>query len=101
MRKQLLSRPHWLRQVEPSSRDGMKLSLDATVAALAGLGLAWLFYHKRRDLPAKLAAKLHGVYNLLSNKYYVDEFYGAAIIQARSDARLNVSALERHRCRRD
>ena len=68
-------------QVEPSSAMELKLSIDATLAALAGIGLAWFFYYKRRDLPEKLAAKLHGVYVLLENKYFVDEFYGAAIVK--------------------
>jgi NADH-quinone oxidoreductase subunit L len=47
---------------------------------LAGLGLAWYLYYKRPDLPPKMAESMRGAYNTLSNKYYVDEFYGAAII---------------------
>jgi NADH-quinone oxidoreductase subunit L len=68
-------------QVEPSTAMELKLSIDATVAALAGIGLAWLFYYKRRDLPEKVAASLHGLYVAIENKYFVDEFYGAAIVK--------------------
>ena len=48
---------------------------------LLGLGLAWYLYYKRPDLPPKYAASMRGLYDTLSNKYYVDEFYGAAIIK--------------------
>ncbi len=37
-----------------------------------------------------MAASLHGIYNTLSNKYYVDEFYGAAIIRPIVDASTNI-----------
>ena len=53
----------------------------SVVVALAGLGLAWLFYIKRRDLPDKVAHALGGLYTAVLNKYYVDEIYGAAIIR--------------------
>src|SRR5574337_368755 len=48
--------------------------------ALAGIGLAYLFYVRRPDLPAALADKLRGLYNLLLNKYWVDELYQAIFI---------------------
>ncbi|WP_337287466.1 NADH-quinone oxidoreductase subunit L [Candidatus Methylomirabilis sp.] len=48
--------------------------------ALAGIGLAYLFYVKRPDIPAALADKLRGLYNLLLNKYWVDELYDAIFI---------------------
>src|SRR5574337_222192 len=48
--------------------------------ALAGIGLAYLFYVKRPDIPAALAEKLRGLYNLLLNKYWVDELYEAIFI---------------------
>ena len=50
-------------------------------AVLAGRGglssLAWYLYLKRPDLPARIAARLHGIYSVLVNKYYFDEFYQA------------------------
>jgi NADH-quinone oxidoreductase subunit L len=57
-----------------------ELMAAAICTFLLGLGLAWFFYYKRPDLPPKYAASMRGLYDTLSNKYYVDEFYGAAII---------------------
>ena len=48
---------------------------------LLGFGLAWYLYYQHPELPPKFAASMRGVYDTLSNKYYVDEFYGAAIIK--------------------
>jgi NADH-quinone oxidoreductase subunit L len=50
------------------------------LAAIGGLGFAWLLYIKRRDLPERITAALGGVYNTVLNKYFVDEIYQAAII---------------------
>ncbi len=48
--------------------------------ALLGIGLAYLFYIKRPDLPSRLADKAQGVYRLLLNKYWVDELYQAIFV---------------------
>ncbi len=56
----------------------MLISVGA--AALGFLG-AWYLYYKRTDLPAKMAASAGGLYTFVLDKYKVDEFYGAAIIQ--------------------
>ena len=60
----------------------MELALTgvSVLVAFAGLGLAWLLYVKRRDLPARIAHSLGGVYRAVLNKYYVDEIYQAVII---------------------
>ena len=42
--------------------------------ALAGIGLAWLLYIRRPDLPAKIQARTEALYALLSNNYYIDRF---------------------------
>ena len=42
--------------------------------ALAGIAVAWYLYIKRPDLPAKIAARLSGLYTLLMNNYYFDKF---------------------------
>ena len=49
-------------------------------AALLGLGLAYLFYVAKPELPGQLAAKTHAIYALLFNKYYIDEIYDAVIV---------------------
>jgi NADH-quinone oxidoreductase subunit L len=52
----------------------------STLVAVAGFGLAWFLYSKRRDLPQKISDKLGGVYSMVLNKYYIDELYYNAII---------------------
>jgi NADH-quinone oxidoreductase subunit L len=42
--------------------------------AVAGIFLAWLFYIRRPELPARVTASMTPVYNLLMNKYYIDDF---------------------------
>jgi NADH-quinone oxidoreductase subunit L len=55
--------------------------MAASVAiALAGLGLAWLFYVARPELPEKLASGMSAMYTILTHKYYVDEIYDAVIV---------------------
>jgi NADH-quinone oxidoreductase subunit L len=59
----------------------LMLSGAAVGVALLGWLLAYLFYRQRSKLPAQLADALPGGYKLLANKYYVDEFYGAALVK--------------------
>jgi NADH-quinone oxidoreductase subunit L len=59
----------------------LMLSGAAVGVALLGWLLAYLFYRQRSTLPAQLADALPGSYKLLANKYYVDEFYGAAVVK--------------------
>ncbi|MFL6621052.1 MAG: NADH-quinone oxidoreductase subunit L [Sulfurifustaceae bacterium] len=42
--------------------------------ALAGLGAAWFLYIREPGLPARIGARVHALYLLLLNKYYIDEF---------------------------
>jgi NADH-quinone oxidoreductase subunit L len=51
------------------------------ILGLIGLLVAWWFYIKNPNAPKQLAQKLHGVYVLLLNKYYVDEIYIAVIVR--------------------
>jgi NADH-quinone oxidoreductase subunit L len=51
------------------------------ILALVGLLVAWWFYIKNPRTPNALAQKLHGVYVLLLNKYFVDEIYLALIVR--------------------
>ena len=48
--------------------------------ALAGIGMAWFFYLKRPDLPAKLTKGQWG-FDLVENKYYVDEIYDETVVK--------------------
>jgi len=51
------------------------------ILAIIGLLVAWWFYIRRRDAPKKLAERVHGLYTLLLNKYYVDEIYAILFIR--------------------
>jgi NADH-quinone oxidoreductase subunit L len=74
---------HWLEPVFPGSAvHGNPLLVGISVAAgLTGIGLAWLFYVVRPGLSDRLAAHLGGLYRLVYNKYFVDEIYGAVVVE--------------------
>ncbi len=61
------------------------LELYLSIAAVAVAALGWLiadrFYRQRPAQPAQLAHAAPGAYKVLTNKYYVDEIYGATIIK--------------------
>jgi NADH-quinone oxidoreductase subunit L len=59
----------------------IELAMVSVAVALVGLGLAWLLYYKRRDLPAKITAALNGVYTLVRDKYRIDELYNWLFVQ--------------------
>jgi NADH-quinone oxidoreductase subunit L len=66
--------PH---DVEPIEYALMALSVGV---ALAGIFLARKWYLTTKDVPEKLATRNAGAYNLLLNKYKVDELYDAAVV---------------------
>jgi len=66
---------------QPESSLEYELMAGAICTFLLGFGLAWYLYYKRPDLPPKMAERMRGLYETVSNKYYVDEFYSAAIIK--------------------
>ena len=47
----------------------------STVAAVAGIGLAWVFYGQRSSVPATIASAAPPFYRLSLNKFYLDEIY--------------------------
>jgi NADH-quinone oxidoreductase subunit L len=56
------------------------LMAASVLIALAGIGLAYLMYIKKSISADALAEKYKGIYTLLYNKYYVDEFVMATIV---------------------
>jgi NADH-quinone oxidoreductase subunit L len=56
------------------------LILISVVVALIGIVLARAWYLKRPEIPDRLAQRYSGLYKVLSNKYYVDEIYDAALV---------------------
>ena len=57
------------------------LSVVAVLVAIEGWMIADKFYRRKLTKPAQYAAALPGTYNLLVNKYFVDEFYGAVVVK--------------------
>ncbi|MBI3742141.1 MAG: NADH-quinone oxidoreductase subunit L, partial [Chloroflexi bacterium] len=47
---------------------------------LGGIFVAYWFYIARPEIPARLAQRFPRAYQLLWNKYYVDEIYNALLI---------------------
>jgi len=47
---------------------------------VAGIIAAYYFYVKRPELPGKISQRFKGTYNLLYNKYYIDEIYFAYVV---------------------
>ena len=57
------------------------LSVAAVAVALLGWYIAYIFYLRKPQQPAELAATLPTGYKILFNKYYVDDFYGATVVK--------------------
>jgi len=67
---------------ESQATSTIELTLMAisTGTAFLGLGLAYLFYVAKPELPKKLATTFHALYSIVFNKYYVDELYDTVIV---------------------
>jgi NADH-quinone oxidoreductase subunit L len=63
--------------------EGLELGLMgvSTLVAAAGIGLAVFFFLRNRSAADEMARRFAGLHRVLSNKYYVDEIYDAAIVQ--------------------
>jgi NADH-quinone oxidoreductase subunit L len=59
----------------------LRLMIVSSLVAIAGIGLAFLFFLKNRGAAGGMARRFAGVHRLLANKYYVDEVYDAAVVQ--------------------
>ncbi|MCE5193967.1 MAG: NADH-quinone oxidoreductase subunit L [Nitrospiraceae bacterium] len=53
----------------------------SVIAGLAGIGLAFLFYLVKTDMPQRIAVKFRFTYRVFFNKYYIDEFYDLIIVR--------------------
>jgi NADH-quinone oxidoreductase subunit L len=63
---------------ESKSTENLLMGISVLVA-FAGFGLAWLMYVKNPALPERIASSFSGLYDLVLNKYRIDELYGAVI----------------------
>lgn len=57
------------------------VKLSPFFAMIFGFGLAWFFYIRRPDFPAKLAGQQKYLYQFLLNKWYFDEIYHALFVR--------------------
>jgi NADH-quinone oxidoreductase subunit L len=66
-----------------AGKSTLEYLLMAVSVGVAGLGwfLAYLLYSRRPQLPARIAASLGGLYQAVSNKYYIDELYAALFVK--------------------
>ena len=75
--------PHFLQPLFPleEGEPARWLEYVATAAGLGGIALAYLFYVVSPSLPESLANSFKGVHTLIYNKYFVDEFYDATVVE--------------------
>jgi NADH-quinone oxidoreductase subunit L len=57
------------------------LMIISVLVGALGWALAWFMYTKRPDIPVRLAERYKDVYELLVNKYWVDEFYDVVFVR--------------------
>ncbi|MEK4146153.1 MULTISPECIES: NADH-quinone oxidoreductase subunit L [Robertmurraya] len=58
------------------------IMIVATVVSLLGIYLAWLIYGKKSIQRDWLTVRMPLTYNVLYNKYYIDEFYQLTVVKA-------------------
>jgi NADH-quinone oxidoreductase subunit L len=57
-----------------------KLTVISVLFGLTGIGLSYYMYVVNQEVPKRLAASMSGLYNLIYNKYFVDEVYDATVV---------------------
>jgi NADH-quinone oxidoreductase subunit L len=55
------------------------------IAGFAGIGLAYWFYVLAPSVPRAIASAFRPLYELIYNKYFVDEFYDATVVRPMVD----------------
>lgn len=64
-----------------TTSDEIILMIVSVVLALGGILVAREIYLNNTSIIDRLIEKLNGIYNLLLNKYYVDEIYDAVVVK--------------------
>ena len=77
----------------------MLLMAISSLVAIAGIGLGWFFWVTRPDLPRAIAQRAGPVYELVRDKFYVDELYELIILRpfyftARMKARFDETVVD-------
>ncbi len=55
------------------------LSAVATLTAIIGIGIAWIFYIQVPALAGQFAESMRALYDVLRRKYYIDELYNLIV----------------------
>ncbi|WP_260740264.1 NADH-quinone oxidoreductase subunit L [Tunturiibacter lichenicola] len=65
-----------------AANHGLELGLAAisVLVALTGVGIAYFFYCRKPGTSTALAKGAPALYNLVQNKFYIDEIYSAVIV---------------------
>jgi len=66
--------------VEHSHFEEILLMALSVSAAIIAMWFAWKIFTTNKELAEKTSNKFKGLYNILFNKYFVDEFYEKAVI---------------------
>jgi NADH-quinone oxidoreductase subunit L len=85
-------------EAEPHASRGVELGLMAfsLIVAIAGIAIAYRFYVTHPETSESLAERFAGAHRTLSNKYYVDELYGATVISGTFAAARNLWTVDRN-----
>ena len=65
------------------------------IVAIGGIAIAYRFYVTHPETSESLAERFAGAHRTLSNKYYVDELYGATVISGTFAAARNLWTVDR------
>ncbi|PID78626.1 NADH-quinone oxidoreductase subunit L [bacterium DOLZORAL124_64_63] len=57
----------------------VRAMIMSIIMVILGIGGSWWVYHLHKIDPAKIQARLHGVYTVLQGQYFFDEFYAATV----------------------
>jgi NADH-quinone oxidoreductase subunit L len=74
--------PHILENMFPIAEvaDEAKLTAISVLFGLGGIALSYYMYVVNKALPEQIASTFSGLYNLIYNKYFVDEIYDATVV---------------------
>jgi NADH-quinone oxidoreductase subunit L len=73
---------------------GVLLMIASVALAVGGIALAWFLYVKDTEVPGKIARSAGFLYDLVANKYYVDEIYDATFVNRSKELGSSLGAFD-------